>query len=204
GQYRGYLEEKGVGPGSTTATYAALRLYIDNWRWQGVPFYLRSGKAMTEKVSEIAIQFRCPPHMMFTPGPGVKLTPNVLGLCIQPDEGIHLRFEVKVPDQGMAMRSENMEFHYGSAFRDQAIPEAYERLLQDALDGDASLFIRSDHIEEAWRVVDPLLAAWEGADSPPPHLYDPGSWGPDAADDLLARDGRSWIRGCGVHDDTDG
>ena len=204
GQYRGYLEEKGVGSGSTTATYAALRLYIDNWRWQGVPFYLRSGKAMTEKVSEIAIQFRCPPHMMFAPGPGVKLTPNVLGLCIQPDEGIHLRFEVKVPDQGMAMRSENMEFHYGSAFRDQAIPEAYERLLQDALDGDASLFIRSDHIEEAWRVVDPLLAAWEGADSSPPHLYDPGSWGPDAADDLLARDGRSWIRGCGVHDDTDG
>ena len=97
-----------------------------------------------------------------------------------------------------------MEFHYGSAFLDQAIPEAYERLLQDALDGDASLFIRSDHIEEAWRVVDPLLAAWEGADSSPPHLYDPGSWGPDAADDLLARDGRSWIRGCGVHDDTDG
>ncbi|MEE9198952.1 MAG: glucose-6-phosphate dehydrogenase [Dehalococcoidia bacterium] len=199
GQYQGYLEEKGVAPGSTTATYAALRLYVDNWRWQGVPFYLRSGKAMAEKVSEIVIQFKCPPHMMFSPGPGREPTPNILGLCIQPDEGVHLKFEVKVPDQGMSMRSEYMEFHYGPAFETQAIPEAYERLLQDALEGDASLFIRTDHIEEAWSIVDPLLQAWENPDGPPIHIYEPGSWGPQAADDFLTQSGRAWLRGCGGH-----
>ena len=166
GQYRGYRQGRGVEPDSPTPTYAALRLYVDNWRWQGVPFYLRSGKAMAEKVSEVVVHFRRPPHIMFSPGPA--LNANILGLCLQPDEGVHLKFEVKVPDQGLAMRSEVMEFHYDTAFKDQALPEAYERLLQDALDGDTSLFIRSDHIEEAWRIVDPLIQVWGDPAAPPP------------------------------------
>ena len=195
GQYRGYLEEPGVAPGSTTATYAALRLYVDNWRWQGVPFYLRTGKAMAEKVSEIVVQFKCPPHIMFEPCP--PLNANILGLCLQPDEGVHLKFEVKVPGEGLAMRSEDMEFHHEQAFKSQALPEAYERLLQDALDGDASLFIRSDHIEEAWRIVDPLLQAWEAPESL--HAYKPGSWGPEAAEAFIAQSGHTWLRICGVH-----
>ncbi len=201
GQYDGYLGEADVAADSATATYAALRLYVDNWRWQGVPFYLRTGKAMADKVTEIVIEFRRPPHLMFPMSPGEDLTPNVLSLCLQPDEGLHLRFEVKAPGQGMTMRSRDMEFHYESAFRDQAIPEAYERLLQDALEGDPSLFIRSDHIEEGWRIVDPLLQGTENG-AHRPQIYEPGSWGPEAADSLLAEDGRTWHRVCGVHGDV--
>jgi glucose-6-phosphate 1-dehydrogenase len=197
GQYSGYLEERDVAADSVTATYTALRLYIDNWRWQGVPFYLRTGKAMAEKVTEVIVQFRHPPHMMFSVGGGRDLAPNMLALCLQPDEGVHLKFGVKVPDKGMSTQSVDMEFHYDSAFKDQEIPEAYERLLQDALEGDASLFIRNDHIEEAWRIVDPLLRS----DPAPLHVYERGSWGPEAADRFLARDGRGWQRGCGGHDD---
>ncbi len=204
GRYRGYLEETGVSPESKTATYAAFRLYVDNWRWQGVPFYLRTGKTMADKVTEIVIQFRRPPHLMFSPTPGEDLNPNVLSLCLQPDEGIHLKFGVKVPDQGMTTRSEDLEFHYESAFKDQPIPEAYERLLQDALEGDASLFIRSDHIEEAWRIVDPLLEGTENPDTPPPQKYETGSWGPEAADALLSQNGHSWQRVCGCHEGSDG
>ena len=159
---------------------------------------------MSEKVSEIVIQFKLPPHMMFTVEPDDRLTPNLLGLCIQPDEGAHLKFEVKVPDQATAMRSVNMEFHYESAFKGQPIPEAYERLLEDALEGDATLFIRNDHIEEAWKIVEPLLNAWEGEAGPPLSTYAPGSWGPDAADALLDRDGRSWQRVCGFHEESVG
>jgi glucose-6-phosphate 1-dehydrogenase len=199
GQYRGYVDEKGVSPDSKTATYAALRLYIDNWRWQGVPFYLRTGKDMAEKTSEIVIQFQCPPHTMFTLDQGQEIGNNALALCLQPDEGVHLKFQVKVPDQEVEMRSMDMEFHYESAFKNQSIPEAYERLLQDALEGDASLFIRSDHIEEAWLIVDPLLTAWEERQDSPVHTYEPGSWGPQAAADLLAQDGRSWLQVCGGH-----
>ena len=128
GRYQGYLEETNVLPESKTATYAALRLYVDNRRWQGVPFYLRTGKAMAEKVTEISILFRRPPNLIFSPTSGEELNPNLLSLCLQPDEGVHLRFGVKVPDQGMMLRSEDMEFHYESAFKDQPIPEAYERM----------------------------------------------------------------------------
>ena len=199
GQYRGYLDEKGVAAESSTATYAALRLYVDTWRWQGVPFYLRTGKDMAEKTSEIVIQFQYPPHTMFTLAQGQEIGNNALALCLQPDEGVHLKFQVKVPDQETDMRSMDMEFHYESAFRDQSIPEAYERLLQDALEGDATLFIRSDHIEEAWLIVDPLLTAWEERQDSPVHAYEPGSWGPQAADDLLAQDGRAWLQVCGGH-----
>ena len=204
GQYRGYLDEKGVAPESSTATYAALRLYVDNLRWQGVPFYLRTGKAMAEKVTEVVIQFRRPPHMMFSARPGEAPSPNVLSICLQPDEGIHLQFGVKVPDQGMMMGSKDMSFHYESAFAEQAIPEAYERLLQDSLEGDASLFIRSDHIEEAWRIVDTLIQGQDSRDMPRPQVYTPGSWGPEAADGLLAQNGHRWQRVCGCHEDADG
>ena len=200
GQYEGYLAESGVASDSATATYAGLRMYVDNWRWQGVPFYLRTGKAMADKVTEIVVEFRRPPHNMFSMDPDDDLSPNLLALCIQPDEGIHLKFEVKVPDQGMTMRSEDMEFHYASAFGGQAIPEAYERLLQDALDGDTSLFIRSDHIEEAWRIVEPLLHGPETGDGHRPQIYEQGSWGPDGAEALLSRDGRRWNLVCGAHD----
>ncbi len=204
GQYQGYLDEQGVAPGSTTATYAALRFQVDNRRWQGVPFYLRTGKSMADKLSEIVIQFQSPLHLMFSEGPGEALNPNVLSLCLQPDEGVHLKFGVKVPDQGMMMQSKDMEFHYESAFRDQAIPEAYERLLHDALEGDASLFIRSDHIEEAWRIADPLLQGMENPDTPPPQPYEPGSWGPETADALLFQGGHSWQQVCGLHGGSDG
>ena len=198
-RYRGYLEEKGVEPASHTATYAALRLYVDNWRWHGVPFYLRTGKALARKVSEIVIQFQQPPHLMFSIGQRQGLGANALALCLQPDEGAHLEFEAKVPDEEMATQPVDMDFHYESAFKGQAIPEAYERLLQDALGGDASLFIRSDHIEEAWHIVDPLLQAWENGEGRPLHVYEPGSWGPEAADQLLAENGRAWRPMCGGH-----
>ena len=198
GQYHGYLDEKGVAPDSQTATYIALRLYIDNWRWHGVPFYLRTGKALGRKVSEVVVQFQRPPHLMFATDPSEAPAPNALALCIQPNEGAHLRFEVKVPDQGMRTRSADMAFHYGTEFEGTALPEAYERLLQDALEGDAALFIRADQIEESWRVVEPLLDDAEG-EKPPLHRYEPGSWGPDGADALLAKDGRAWLPVCGTH-----
>jgi glucose-6-phosphate 1-dehydrogenase len=177
---------------------------VDNWRWQGVPFYLRTGKAMAGKVTEIVIQFRYPPHTMFSSGPGGAVGPNVLSLCLQPDEGIHLKFGVKAPDQGMVMESKDLVFHYESAFRGQAIPEAYGRLLQDSLEGDASLFIRSDHIEETWRIVAPLLQEREGPDAPQPQVYEPGSWGPANADSLLSQNGHSWQRVCGLHGGANG
>ena len=204
GQYRGYLGEKDVPPESATPTFAALRLYVDNWRWHGVPFYLRTGKALADKVTEIVIQFRSPPHVMFSAGPGEALSPNVLSLCLQPDEGVHLKFGVKVPDEGLTIQSQHMLFHYDSAFRDQAIPEAYERLLQDSLEGDASLFIRSDHIEEAWRVVDPLIQGLDRSDTQSPQVYEPESWGPECADELLSQLGHHWLQVCGAHPAADG
>lgn len=199
GQYRGYLEEKGVPQESLTATFGAFRLFVDNNRWEGVPFYLRTGKAMADKVSEVVIQFKLPPNVNSSLGPCPDISSNVLALCLQPDEGAHLRLDAKVPDQGMSMEPVDMEFHYDSAFRGQVIPEAYERLLQDALEGDSRLFIRSDHIEEAWSVVDPLVRAWESPEPSPVHIYEPGSWGPEAGGTFLARDGRVWHHACGRH-----
>jgi len=195
GQYDGYRKAAGVAPDSTTPTYAALKLYIDNWRWQDVPFYLRSGKALTRKTSEIIIEFQRPPHLMFHLPPGSEITPNILSLCIQPDEGIHLRFEAKVPDQEQIMRSVDMDFHYRSSF-DESLPEAYERLLLDALAGDAALFTRSDSIEAAWKLLDPLLQDWEQRAGAGLAVYPAGSWGPAEADLLLARDDRGWRLGC--------
>jgi glucose-6-phosphate 1-dehydrogenase len=199
GQYDGYVESDGVAGDSQTATFAAVKLIIDNWRWQGVPFYLRSGKALTEKLSEILIQFRRPPHVMFPLPPGVKIANNYLAICVQPDEGMHLRFETKVPDTVSELRSVDMGFHYADDFNDIAIPGAYERLLLDALQGDASLFLRRDGIERSWEIIDPILRGWDSDDAPPLEMYERGSWGPTSSAKLLAADGRQWQRGCGVH-----
>jgi glucose-6-phosphate 1-dehydrogenase len=193
-QYDGYTREKGVAPNSNTETFAALRLFVDNWRWQGVPFYLRSGKMMKDKASEITVQFRRPPTQILDTQAGrTELFTNLLTIRIQPDEGIHLRFIAKVPDQGMETRPVEMDFNFRNSFGIKAIPEAYERLLLDALNGDASLFSRSDEIELSWNLIDGIRAGWESEHAPPLLRYKPQSDGPGAADDLLGRDGRWWI-----------
>ena len=195
-QYEGYSATNGVSSNSQTPTYAALELYIDNWRWQGVPFYLRSGKALAQKTSEIIIQFKRPPHMMFPFPLEQSLRSNYLALCIQPHEGFHQRFEVKIPGREVRTRPVDMDFHYVEAFQADSIPEAYETLLLNALEGDATLFTRSDGIEAAWRVIDPILQVWQMDIAPSMATYPPGSWGPKAADELLEKNGRFWRHGC--------
>ncbi|MCI0549345.1 MAG: glucose-6-phosphate dehydrogenase [Anaerolineae bacterium] len=191
-QYKGYREEEGVDPKSTTPTYAAIRLQIDNWRWQGVPFYLRSGKSLKEKLSQITIEFKKPPHLLF-PSTDGALTANMLVLYLQPHEGVHWRFEAKVPDTVAKLRSVDMEFHYDETFGKTALPEAYERLLLDTITGDASLFTRADEVESAWALIDPITEAWEASrKNQPLAFYEPGSWGPSEADELLAHEGRTW------------
>jgi glucose-6-phosphate 1-dehydrogenase len=188
----GYREEPDVDPASETETFVAARFEIDDWRWAGVPFYLRMGKRLPKRATEIAIQFRAVPHRLFTEA-GTDPEPNLLAMRIQPDEGILLRFGAKVPGLGVDVRAVNMDFTYGSAFSVDS-PDAYETLILDALLGDASLFTRADEVEEAWSVVSPIIDAW--ADFPTPDFpnYEAGSWGPDAADRLLAHDGRRWRR----------
>jgi glucose-6-phosphate 1-dehydrogenase len=197
GQYRGYRQERGVDPESQTPTFGVVRLFIDNWRWHGVPFYLRSGKALSEKSSEIVIQFERPPHVMFPLPAGVEPTPNRLVLCIQPNEGIQLRFEAKVPGMIAEMRSVDMVFEYASSFGGAPIPDAYERLLLDILQGDAALFTRSDNIELAWSLVDPIQRSWDEQSSPPLCFYEPGSSGPRQAEEFIQLDGRYWSHCCG-------
>ena len=197
-QYTGYLDEPGVAPNSTTPTYAALELLMDNWRWRDVPFYLRSGKLLAAKTTEITVQFKHVPHLMFPVDPGRPIDPNILSLCLQPDEGIHLRFEAKEPGSGMRTRPVDMEFHYAHDFVGE-LPDAYERLLLDAMQGDASLFARSDEIELAWSLIDPVISSWTDSDSHPVAYYEPGTWGPAEADELLAQNGRGWLRYCGEH-----
>ncbi|MFL5669041.1 MAG: glucose-6-phosphate dehydrogenase, partial [Chloroflexota bacterium] len=188
----GYRDEEEVDPGSETETFVAAKLTIDDWRWSGVPFYVRTGKRLPKRATEIAIQYRDVPHRLFKEE-GVEPDPNLLAIRIQPDEGIMLRFGAKVPGLGLDIRSVTMDFTYGSAFNVDS-PDAYETLILDALQGDASLFTRADEVEEAWGIVDPIVGAW--ADGPAPTFpnYDAGTWGPDAADQLLARDGRRWRR----------
>jgi glucose-6-phosphate 1-dehydrogenase len=187
----GYREEPGVAPDSGTSTYCAIRFMIDNWRWHGVPFYLRSGKRMPRRVSEIAIQFRKPPHVMFPLPDGETIEPNVLALRVQPDEGLALRFEVKVPGVDVRMSSMDMDFDYDETFGETE-HSAYPTLLLDCMIGDATLFSRHDEVEAAWAVVDPLIEAWEK--KPPAHFpnYAAGTWGPDVARELLAREGAAW------------
>jgi glucose-6-phosphate 1-dehydrogenase len=199
GQYQGYRDAAEVSPDSQTPTFAALQLYIDNWRWRGVPFFLRSGKALAEKSTEIIIQYKRPPHMMFPIPSEQRIRSNYLALCIQPHEGIHQRFEAKVPDTTAEMRSVNMNYHYDEEFEATTLPEAYERLLLNAMEGDATLFTRSDGIEAAWQTIDPIIQAWESNAASPLATYEPGSWGPAEASELLARSGRIWRHSCREH-----
>jgi glucose-6-phosphate 1-dehydrogenase len=188
----GYRAEPGVDPESETETFIAARLEVDTWRWSGVPFYLRSGKRLPKRATEIAIQFREVPHRLFREG-NVDPEPNLLAMRIQPDEGILLRFGAKVPGLGLDIRAVTMDFSYGASFSVDA-PDAYETLILDALLGDASLFTRADEVEAAWQIVTPIIEAW--IDGPPPAFpnYAAGTWGPPEAEALIARDGRRWRR----------
>jgi glucose-6-phosphate 1-dehydrogenase len=189
----GYRDEKDVNPDSTTPTFVALKLMVDNWRWQGVPFYLRTGKRLPKKVSEIAIQFKDVPLTIF-PSAAQQTNPNILALRIQPNEGISLRFEAKVPGSELRTRTVDMDFSYGSSFG-IATADAYHRLLLDCMLGDQTLFTRADEVEEAWRIVTPALTAWDAPSAPDSvPLYEAGTWQPPEAEFLLNRDGRKWRR----------
>jgi glucose-6-phosphate 1-dehydrogenase len=188
----GYREEPGVSPDSRTETFVALRCFIDNWRWEGIPFFVRTGKRLPKRTTEIAIRFRVAPHRIFNKESSEGLDANELVLRIQPDEGISLTFGAKVPVQGFRIRTVNMDFVYGASFMLDA-PDAYETLILDALRGDATLFTRRDEVEQQWAFIDPILAAW-AKDVPPLATYPAGSWGPPEADTLIERDGRTWRR----------
>ncbi len=203
-----YRAEERVAPASTTETYAAVKLLVDNWRWQGVPFYLRTGKRLAKKVTEIAIQFRRPPVSLFRAQgrgwgatalvaagsrAGAGLAANVLVLRVQPDEGFSLQIESKVPGQGLALQQVAMDYAYGSTLKELPF-SAYETVLVDAMEGDMTLFKRGDQVEQAWRVFEPVLEAWKKPPARGLPIYEAGSWGPEAADALVARDGRVWRR----------
>jgi glucose-6-phosphate 1-dehydrogenase len=196
GQYRGYAASDGVHPGTRTATFAAIKLWIDNWRWQGVPFYLRSGKAMSCRTTQIVVQFREPPHMLFPKGPSA-IESNRLVVQVQPAEGIQLHFQTKVPDAGMKLRQTDLEFRFSREFHGM-MPDAYERLLLDALEGDASLFARADEVEAAWAICDPILNEWQRSNDPPLYIYESGGWGPPECGDWMAAQGRQWFDICPV------
>ncbi len=187
-----YRQEPRVDPRSRTETFVALKLSVENWRWAGVPFYLRTGKRLTKRISEVAIQFKRPPYLLFRDSGADQMQPNVLSLRIQPNEGISLLFEAKVPGQEMQLRSVNMDFLYGSSFGIEP-PEAYERLLLDCMLGDSTLFTRIDETEHSWQLVDVIEHAWSHSTAPLPQ-YEPGTWGPKEADALIERDGRTWRR----------
>jgi glucose-6-phosphate 1-dehydrogenase len=192
----GYTQEPDVAPDSTVPTFAAVRLFVDNWRWNGVPFYLRSGKRLAKRESEIVVQFRSPPHLMFGQSSEV-MRPNTLVMRVQPNEGVALNFEVKVPGAAVALTSNieiapvDMEFNYAEAFGEVAAP-AYETLLLDVMIGEATLFTRTDEVEAAWRVVDPLIQYWESHKPKRMPTYAAGSWGPREADELIEEDGVEW------------
>jgi glucose-6-phosphate 1-dehydrogenase len=186
----GYLEEEGVPDDSTTETYAALRLEVHNWRWAGVPIYLRTGKRLSRKVTEIAVQLKPVPHLAFASKGSVGVQPNQLILTMQPNEGVSLSLGAKIPGTQMRIRPVNMEFLYGTSFMSQS-PEAYERLILDAMRGDATLFTRNDETLSQWAIIDPILKAWDEDQQPPLQTYEAGTPGPAAAVDLIG-EGRHW------------
>ncbi len=186
GQYLGYRDHKGVSGGSATATYGAVRIWVDNWRWQGVPFYMRSGKNLRAKYTEIAIQFRQPPHRIFGSDHKSNLVPNMLRIVIQPNESIRLTIDNKKPGATLEAEAQELEYRFPPGMRD-----AYERLLLDAISGDASLFTRADEIELSWSIVDPFVKAWETQLASQLYQYEPRSWGPTAADQLIGPS-RTW------------
>jgi glucose-6-phosphate 1-dehydrogenase len=183
------------GVSDRTATFAAVKLWVDNWRWQGVPFYLRSGKAMSCRTTQIVIQFREPPQRLFASERNNPCDANRLVIQVQPAEGIQLHFETKVPDAGMKLRMTDLSFNYHSEFG-RSMPEAYERLLLDALEGDPSLFARADEVEASWRVCDPIIRAWQ--ENPEPVLlpYERGFWGPPESREWMEAQGREWFDTC--------
>jgi glucose-6-phosphate 1-dehydrogenase len=185
----GYLDEEGVPDDSDTETYAALKLEVHNWRWAGVPIFLRTGKRLARKVTEIAVQLKPVPHLAFQSKGSVGVQPNQLILTMQPNEGVSLSLGAKIPGASMRIRPVNMEFLYGTSFMSQS-PEAYERLILDAMRGDATLFTRNDEVDAQWSIIDPILRAWDSG-SPPITEYEAGSPGPAAADELLG-EGRHW------------
>jgi glucose-6-phosphate 1-dehydrogenase len=193
----GYRSEPDVAPGSTTPTFAAMRISIDNWRWTGVPFYLRSGKRMERRVSEIAVQFKAPPFLLFGQKAVEEMAPSLLTLRVQPNEGISLRFQVKTPGAmheltpGLEITPVDMDFTYAEAFGNDAHP-AYETLLLDCMIGDPTLFTRSDEVEMAWEIIDPVLQYWDQNPDAPLFTYPAGSWGPKEADQLLDGDHTRW------------
>jgi glucose-6-phosphate 1-dehydrogenase len=186
----GYREESGVDPESTTESFVAAKLYVDNWRWADTPFYVRAGKRLARRETTVAIQFHPAPHPPFAELAGDGLRPNRLIVHVQPNEGVSLEIGAKVPGQGMSIRTVHMDFLYGGAFR-QGLPEAYERLILDALLGDPTLFTRTDEVTEQWKLVDAIVAAWQ-RDRPAFPNYAAGTWGPHTAEELMRRDGREW------------
>ncbi|MCD4727616.1 MAG: glucose-6-phosphate dehydrogenase [Pirellulales bacterium] len=197
GQYRKYRDEPGVPEDSETATFGAIKLHIDNWRWQGVPFLLRSGKAMSCRTTQIVIQFRPAPHVMFDAGPRSAFEANRLVIQLQPAEGIQLQFQTKVPDAGMKFRMTDLHFMFREKFAGR-MPEAHQRLLLDVMHGDASLFSRADEIELAWSIIDPIQRGWERPGWPPLELYEAGGWGPPNAVEWMCRQNREWLDSCPV------
>jgi glucose-6-phosphate 1-dehydrogenase len=191
-QVPGYREEEGVDPNSRTETYAALRLHVSNWRWAGVPFYLRTGKRLARKVTEIAVTLKPVPHMAFRSQGSVGVQSNQIILTVQPDEGVSVSLGAKIPGPTMRIRPVNMEFRYGTSFMSES-PEAYERLILDAMRGDATLFTRNDEIEALWGIIDPILTAWHEDTTSEVPQYKAGSAGPAEADKLLL-DGHRWRR----------
>jgi glucose-6-phosphate 1-dehydrogenase len=188
-----YRSEPKVAPNSTTETFAAVKFYIDNWRWADVPFYLRSGKRMAKRASEISVQFRRVPHLLFRDTGCDRIEPNLLTIHIQPDEGTSLRFSAKVPGPVMQIRPVTMNFRYGEAFG-ASPPTAYETLLLECMAGDATLFNREDAVELSWELVDPLIERWRQDGAKGLAFYEAGSWGPAEADAFIAADGRSWYQ----------
>jgi glucose-6-phosphate 1-dehydrogenase len=187
----GYRSEPGVAPASTTETYVALRLMLDSWRWAGVPFYLRTGKRLPKRTTEIAIQFHRPPLQIFKQVSPTSIAPNLLIINVQPDEGISIRFGAKLPGTRMQLAPVMMSFRYGTAFGGN-VPEAYETLLLDAMLGDGTLFARHDFVEAAWALITPVHEAWRTAGATAIPAYEAGEWGPAEADEMMARDGRRW------------
>ncbi len=193
GQYEGYRSEEGVAKDSKVPTYVALKTYVDTWRWQGVPFYVRAGKNMGKRVTQVSIHFKAVPHCLFTTSETCqRLQPNVLTLRIQPREGIALSFESKVPGEDINIAGVTMDFDYAKSF-DKPVPEAYERLMLDCMRGNPTLFARQDSVEQAWAWVTPIIDALDSSQGGTMHTYAPNTEGPDAARDLMARDGRRWM-----------
>jgi glucose-6-phosphate 1-dehydrogenase len=188
----GYAKAKGVRPDSRTETYAALKLFVDNWRWSGMPFYIRTGKLLEQKLSEVVVRFRSPPQTLFQKQCDAPVYPNDLIIRIAPEEGISWRLNGKVPGGVMNIKPVALDFNYKTAFKVEA-PEAYERLIHDAMIGDQTLFIRGDEVEAAWAVVDPIEQGWRESKRPP-EIYAPGSWGPKRGMELIEHDGRRWMQ----------